>query len=187
MDAVMRTRWICLPLLMFAVSGAAMAADCPPLLQGDLPKLRAKQDIDLCKQFAGKPMVVVNTASFCGFAPQFKGLEALNQRFKGQGLEVLGVPSDDFKQESSDAAETAKVCYVNYGVTFTMTEPQPVRGSDAINLFKVLAEQSNAPRWNFYKYVVDRKGHVVASFPSTTTPDDPKLIAAIEKAIASKP
>jgi glutathione peroxidase len=187
MDAVMRTRWICLPLLLLAASGAAMAADCPPLLEGQLPKLRAKQDIDLCKQFAGKPMLVVNTASFCGFAPQFKGLEALNQRFKGQGLEVLGVPSDDFKQESNDAAETAKVCYVNYGVTFTMTEPQPVRGSDAIHLFRVLAEQSNAPRWNFYKYVVDRKGNVIASFNSRTTPDDPELISAVEKAIASKP
>jgi glutathione peroxidase len=187
MDAAMRVRWIAGPVLFFAMSGAALAADCPPLLQGELPKLRAKQDIDLCKQFAGKPLVVVNTASFCGFAPQFKGLEALNQRFKGQGLEVLGVPSDDFMQESKDGAETAKVCYVNYGVTFTMTEPQAVRGADATHLFKVLAEQSNPPRWNFYKYVVDRKGNVIASFASTTTPDDPELIAAVEKAIASKP
>lgn len=183
----MTNRWICVPFLLLALGGVAMAADCPPLLQGELPKLRAKQQIDLCKQFAGKPMLVVNTASFCGFAPQFKGLEALNQRFKGQGLEVLGVPSDDFMQESDDAAQTAKVCYVNYGVTFTMTEPQPVRGSDAINLFKVLAEQSNAPRWNFYKYVVDRQGKVIASFSSKTTPDDPELIAALEKAIASRP
>ncbi|MGI3748416.1 MAG: glutathione peroxidase [Janthinobacterium lividum] len=183
----MALRWIFAPLLLLALSGAASAADCPPLLQGELPKLRAKQDIDLCKQFAGKPMLVVNTASFCGFAPQFKGLEALNQRFKGEGLEVLGVPSDDFLQESSDAAETAKVCYVNYGVTFTMTEPQPVRGADAINLFKVLAEQSSPPRWNLYKYVVDRKGNVVASFSSKTAPDDHELISAIEKAIASKP
>ena len=183
----MNIRWIALPVLLLAMNGAAMAADCPPLLQGELPKLRAKQAIDLCKQFAGKPMVVVNTASFCGFAPQFKGLEALNQRFKGQGLEVLGVPSDDFKQESNDAAETAKVCYVNYGVTFTMTEPQPVRGSDAIHLFKVLAEQSNPPRWNFYKYVIDRQGKVVAHFSSMTRPDDAKLIAAVEQAIASQP
>jgi glutathione peroxidase len=187
MDTAMRVRWIAAPVLFFALSGAALAADCPPLLQGELPKLRAKQNIDLCKQFAGKPLVVVNTASFCGFAPQFKGLEALNQRYKKQGLEVLGVPSDDFKQESNDATETAKVCYVNYGVTFTMTEPQPVRGDDATHLFKVLAEQSNAPRWNFYKYVVDRKGNVVASFSSMTKPDDPELIAAVEKAIASKP
>ena len=136
---------------------------------------------------ATKPLVVVNTASFCGFAPQFKGLEALNQRYKGEGLEVLGVPSNDFKQESKDGAETAKVCYVNYGVTFTMTEPQPVRGSDAIPLFRHLAEQSSAPKWNFYKYVVDRQGKVVGSFSSRVKPDDPDFIKAVETAIASKP
>lgn len=183
----MHIRWIALPVLMFALSSTAMAAECPALLQGELPKLRAKENINLCERFAGKPMLVVNTASFCGFASQFKGLEALNQRFTGQGLEVLGVPSNDFKQESKDGEETAKVCYVNYGVTFTMTEPQAVRGDDATHLFKVLAEQSSAPRWNFYKYVVDRKGNVVASFSSMTTPDDPELIAAVEKAIASRP
>ncbi|WP_426140767.1 glutathione peroxidase [Pseudomonas sp. DWP3-1-2] len=183
----MTIRWIALPVLLIAMTGPALAAECPSLLQGELPELRAKENIDLCQRFAGKPMVVVNTASFCGFAPQFKGLEALNQRFKGQGLEVLGVPSNDFKQESKDGEETAKVCYVNYGVTFTMTEPQIVKGPDATHLFKVLAEQSSAPRWNFYKYVVDRQGKVIAHFSSLTKPDDPELIAAVEKAIASRP
>jgi|LNAP01.1.fsa_nt_gb glutathione peroxidase len=183
----MTIRWLSLALLMFAIAGPVLAAECPALLQGELPKLRAKENIDLCQRFAGKPMLVVNTASFCGFAPQFKSLEALNQRFKGQGLEVLGVPSNDFKQESKDGEETAKVCYVNYGVTFTMTEPQSVKGPDATHLFKVLAEQSSAPRWNFYKYVIDRQGKVIANFSSLTTPDDPELIAAVEKAIASKP
>jgi glutathione peroxidase len=152
-----------------------------------LQKLRAKESIDLCRRFEGKPLVVVNTASHCGFAPQFKSLEALNQRFKEQGLEVLGIPSNDFKQESSDTAETAKVCYVNYGVTFTMTEPQAVRGDDATHLFKVLAKQTSAPKWNFYKYVVDRKGQVIASFSSLTKPDDPEFIAAVEQALASQP
>ena len=183
----MTLRWLSLPLLMLAMAGPALAAECPSLLQGELPKLRAKENIDLCQRFAGKPMLVVNTASFCGFAPQFKSLEALNLRFKGQGLEVVGVPSNDFKQESKDGEETAKVCYVNYGVTFTMTEPQIVKGPDATHLFKVLAEQSSAPRWNFYKYVIDRQGKVIANFSSLTTPDDPELIAAVEKAIASKP
>jgi len=130
---------------------------------------------------------VVNTASHCGFAPQFKSLEALNQRFKEEGLEVIGVPSNDFKQESKDTAETAKVCYVNYGVTFTMTEPQAVRGEDATHLFKVLAAQSSAPKWNFYKYVVDRKGQVIASFSSLTKPDDPEFIVSVQKALASQP
>jgi len=100
-------------------------------------------------------------------------------------LEVLGVPSDDFFQEADDEAETAEVCYVNYGVTFTMTQTQPVRGRNATPLFRELAEQAGkAPRWNFYKYVVDREGRVVEHFSSKVTPDDPRLIAAVEKALA---
>ena len=183
----MLMRWCAVPALLMALTGLAQAADCPEALQGSLPKLRAKESVDLCQRYAGKPLVVINTASFCGFAPQFEGLEALNQHYKAQGLEMLGVPSNDFKQESKDSAETAKVCYANYGVTFTMTEPQKVRGDDATHLFKVLAEQSSAPKWNFYKYVIDRQGKVIANFSSLTKPDDPEFIAAVEKTIASKP
>ena len=182
----MQMRWLAVPVLM-AIGTAALAASCPPLLEGQLPKLRAKESIDLCQRFAGKPLVIVNTASFCGFAPQFKSLEALYQRYKGEGLEVIGVPSDDFKQEAKTGEETAKVCYVNYGVTFTMTKTQPVRGKDAIPLFVELARQSSAPKWNFYKYVVDRKGKVIANFSSLTKPDSPDMIKAVEEAIASKP
>ncbi|MFQ6349113.1 glutathione peroxidase [Pseudomonas sp. R11F] len=182
----MLMRWLAIPVLM-AVGSVTMAADCPALLEGQLPKLRAKESIDLCQRFAGKPLVIVNTASFCGFAPQFKGLEALYQRYKGQGLEVIGVPSDDFKQEAKTGEETANVCYVNYGVTFTMTEPQTVKGPDAVHLFKILAQQSSAPKWNFYKYVVDRQGKVIGNFSSLTKPDNPDLIKAVEQALASKP
>lgn len=173
-------------VLLSALAGPVLA-DCPALLQGQLPKLRAKESIDLCQRFAGKPLLIVNTASHCGFAPQFKGLEALYQRYREQGLEVLGVPSNDFKQEDADTAETAKVCYVNYGVTFTMSEPQVVTGEQAIPLFRQLAEQSSPPRWNFYKYVVDRQGKVVASFSSLTKPDSDSLREALEQAIASQP
>lgn len=168
-------------------SGLALADGCPALLQGDLPKLGNKKPIDLCQQFGGKPLVVVNTASYCGFAPQFEGLEAVYKEYHGKGLEMLGVPSNDFKQEDADSAKTAKVCYANYGVTFTMTEMQPVRGADATPLFKELARQSAAPKWNFYKYVVDRQGNVIAQFSSLTKPDDPDFRAAIDKAIASRP
>jgi glutathione peroxidase len=180
-------RCLVLSTLLLALSASALAADCPALLQGELPKLRSQERIDLCGQFAGKPLLVVNTASFCGFTPQFKGLEALYQRYKGQGLEVLGVPSDDFRQEADSSEETAKVCYVNYGVTFSMSETQRVSGEQAIPLFKELAAQSQAPRWNFSKYVVDAQGRVIASFSSSTLPDDPRLIAAVEQAIASQP
>jgi glutathione peroxidase len=98
------------------------------------------------------------------------------------------VPSDDFKQEAKTGEETAKVCYVNYGVTFTMTEPQKVKGPDAVHLFKALAQQTDTPpKWNFYKYVVDRQGKVIANFSSLTKPDSPDMIKAVEEAIASKP
>ena len=173
-----------LPLLLGGLG--VQAADCGPLLQGSLPPLRGKEPIDLCR-FAGKPLLVVNTASHCGFTGQFKGLEALYQRYRGQGLEVLGVPSDDFRQEADDAAETATVCYVNYGVTFSMSAVQKVTGQEAIPLFRNLAAQSGPPRWNFYKYVIDRQGKVVASFSSLTKPEDPKLLRAVEQAIASTP
>jgi glutathione peroxidase len=181
----MIARLSCL-LLSSLLATPLWAADCSPLLkgQGELQQLRSKERIDLCQRFAGKPLLVVNTASHCGFTPQFKGLEALYQRYKGQGLEVLGVPSDDFKQEADSSGETAKVCFIDYGVTFAMSEPQVVSGAEAIPLFSELAQQSSAPRWNFYKYVVGRDGKVIASFSSLTKPDDEDLLAAIEKAIA---
>ncbi|MCW2270225.1 Hydroperoxy fatty acid reductase gpx1 [compost metagenome] len=183
----MRARWMLVPLFTLMAAASAQAADCPALLKGSLPELRGKEQIDLCQRFAGKPLVVVNTASYCGFAPQFEGLEGVYKTYHEQGLEMLGVPSNDFKQEDADAEKTAKVCYANYGVTFTMTKAQPVRGKDATPLFKELAEQSVAPKWNFYKYVVDRQGKVIANFSSLTKPDDPAFTAAIEKAIASQP
>lgn len=179
-------RSLVLSATLLALSTSALAVQCPPLLQGELAKLRSQETINLCQSYAGKPLVVVNTASFCGFTPQFKGLEALYQRYKGQGLEILGVPSDDFRQEADSSEETAKVCYVNYGVTFNMSEPQRITGTEAIPLFRELAAQSQAPRWNFSKYVVDAQGRVVASFSSQTAPDDPALIAAVEQAIASQ-
>ncbi len=178
------------PLLVLVLFSAwvssAQATECPALLQGELQKLRSQERIDLCETFAGKPLVVVNTASFCGFTPQFKGLEALYQRYKDQGLQVLGVPSDDFRQEADSSEETAKICYVNYGVTFPMTETQRVTGADAVPLFKALTAQSEAPGWNFSKYVVDAQGNVVASFSSGTSPDDPALLVAVKQAIASQ-
>jgi glutathione peroxidase len=182
----MRARWLSIPLLTLATTASTWAADCPALLQGSLPELRGKESVDLCQRFGGKPLVVINTASYCGFAPQFEGLEGAYKVYREQGLEMLGVPSNDFKQEDADSDKTAKVCYANYGVTFTMTKAQPVRGDDAIPLFKELADQSSAPKWNFYKYVVDRRGKVIASFSSLTKPDDPEFKAAIEKAIASQ-
>ncbi|MBU6950275.1 glutathione peroxidase [Hahella sp. HN01] len=169
--------------LLLCQSASALAA-CPALLDGDVKKLHSSQSINLCERFAGKPLVIVNTASYCGFTPQFKGLEAMYKRYREQGLEVIGMPSDDFNQEDSDAGKTAAVCFVNYGVTFTMTEAHPVKGPNAHPLFRNLAEQTGKPpQWNFHKYVVDKEGRVVAAFPSRTTPEDPDFIAAVESVL----
>ena len=179
-----RVSLLILGLLALFGAGQVSAADCPAILQHQLPALRSSDQIDLCQRYAGKPLVVVNTASFCGYTPQFTGLEAVYQRYRDQGLEILGVPSNDFRQEARDSAAIADVCFVNYGVTFAMAETQSVSGDAAHPLYRELAAQSGqTPRWNFHKYLIDRQGRVVASFPSETRPDDPAFIQALEAAL----
>jgi glutathione peroxidase len=145
-----------------------------------LKRLHADEVVDLQERYSGKPLLIVNTASRCGFTGQFEGLEALHQRYQAQGLMVIGFPSNSFRQEEAKEEDTANVCFINYGVTFDMFSPISVRGRDAHPIFQELARQSTAPKWNFYKYLVDRQGRVVASFASTTKPDSPALIKAIE-------
>lgn len=182
----MKTPWLTvMPLLAagLALAGTAdaeVSAECPALFQHTLQRLHSSEQVDLCEVLAGKPVLVVNTASYCGFTRQFGGLEALYQAYRGRGLEILGVPSNDFRQEARDEASTAEVCYVNYGVTFTMTAPQNVRGADAHPLFQVLAAATTAPAWNFNKYLVAADGEVVAHFSSRVAPDDPRLVEALE-------
>jgi glutathione peroxidase len=161
------------------------AASCPPVLDHEMQKLRSSETVNLCEAYAGKPVLVINTASHCGFTPQFKGLEALYQDYKDQGLAVAGFPSDSFNQEADSAEKTAEVCYVNYGVTFDMYAEIPVKGSDAHPLFAQLADAQGAPRWNFTKYLIDRDGNVVAKWGSSTAPGDQELRGAIESALAA--
>ena len=169
-----------LALSLVAASGGALAA-CPEYLNQDVRPLGKTETVNLCERYAGKPMLIVNTASHCGFTPQFKGLEKVYAAYRERGLVVAGFPSDDFKQEANNAEETAKVCYVNYGVTFDMYSQIHVKGGDAHPLFVELAAKTEAPSWNFNKYLVDRDGKVVAHFGSMTSPDDKDLTAAIEK------
>ena len=159
---------------------------CAAWLNHKIGKLHRDDTHDLCDLTAGKVVLVVNTASFCGYTPQFKGLEALYQRFKDRGLVVIGFPSDDFFQEYSDSAKTADVCYVNYGVTFPMTSAVKVRGGDAHPVFRHLHALSQ-PSWNFNKYLVGKDGTAIAHFGSNTSPDAPKFIAAIEQALEQAP
>jgi len=162
-------------------------ANCEGLLNYSHQKLRSKEVVDLCAAFKGKVILAVNTASECGFTPQFEGLEALYQTYKEQGFVVLGFPSNDFKQEFKDEEKTAEVCYVNYGVTFPVFQSSPVRGSDANALFKQLADQTDTtPKWNFYKYLIGRDGKAVAAFNMRTKPNSKKLVEAIEAELSNR-
>ena len=179
-EVIMKT--LILPLLLLALGvTSAQAETCPDILNFTSQKLRSKETVDFCKAYQGKVILAVNTASQCGFTPQFKGLEALYQKYKDRNFIIVGFPSDDFHQEFSDEEKTSEVCYQNYGVTFPMFKASPVRGDDANAFFKKLAEQSGtAPKWNFYKYLIDAKGNVVESFASLTKPEDPALNYKIE-------
>jgi len=137
-------------------------------------------------QFRGRPMLVVNTASFCGYTPQYRGLEALHRRLAPRGLVVLGVPSNDFNQESGDAGAIRQFCESNYDVTFPMGMPAHVRGPQAAPLFAFLAARGGgAPRWNFHKYLVARDGVTVRGFATAVTPEAPELARAIEAALSA--
>ncbi|QSR36534.1 glutathione peroxidase [Marinobacterium iners] len=167
--------------LLFGHSASASEPDTDALYHHQLKRLHSAEVVDLRERFAGKPMLVINTASFCGFTGQFEGLEALHQRYKDQGLMVVGFPSDDFNQEAKNEEKSAEVCFVNFGVTFDMFSPIHVKGDNAHPIFREIARQSDTPpRWNFYKYVIDRDGKVTAAFSSMTSPDSRKLRKAIE-------
>ena len=168
-----------LPLTLILSAGSAFAS-CPEYLDQDMRKLHSKDSVNLCQVSAGKPMLIVNTASHCGYTSQFKGLEALYQKYREKGLQVVGFASDDFRQEAKDEEKAAEVCYVNYGVTFTMLAPSHVRGAEANPVFRELASQTQAPSWNFNKYLVDGNGKVVMHFGSNTAPDSKDLLAAID-------
>lgn len=167
-----------------ASDSVAQERECPAVLQHQFQQLDSDQLINLC-EFAGRPVLVVNTASFCGYTGQFAGLEALFQRYGEEGLAIVGVPSNDFNQEARDQAETAEICYANYGVTFTMTAPQSVRGAAAHPLFRTLAAESGSPpRWNFHKYLVAPDGTVTGQFPSQIAPQDERITSLIEAQLA---
>ncbi|WOH39353.1 glutathione peroxidase [Thalassotalea fonticola] len=159
---------------------ALVSTQCPEFLNHTIRKLNSKQTIDICQQFQGKTLLIVNTASNCGFTPQFKALEALYQDYKEQGLVILGFPSDNFFQEEDLEKDTAKVCFVNYGVTFPMFNTIEVRGSDAHPIFAHLGEKTASPYWNFYKYLVSSDGKSIQRFNSKTEPQSERLIKAIE-------
>ena len=173
---------LCVALAMPA--WAQPAAGCPPLLQHSFDRLQDDKPQSLC-QYAGKVLLVVNTASYCGFTPQYEGLEALHAKYAARGLVVMGFPSNDFAQEADSSAKIAELCFNTYGVKFPMFAKTSVKGPQANALFASLAQATGqVPTWNFNKYLIDRQGKPVAAYGSRVTPNDAKLVSAIEKALA---
>ncbi len=157
------------------------------LLDYSYRPLAGKTPVNLATAYRGQVLLVVNTASKCGFTPQFEALEALHARYKPRGFAVLGFPSGDFmNQEYGDEKKIQEFCTLTYGVKFPMFQKVHVVGDEATPFYKALeAATGESPKWNFHKYLIGRDGKVVASFGSRTKPDAPEVIQAIEKAIAA--
>lgn len=171
-----------LALALLLLSG--LAAACPPLLDVKLPTL-TEDAASLCR-YEGKVLLVVNTASQCGYTPQYEGLEALHRRYKDKGLVVIGFPSNDFGgQEPGSDKDIARFCELNYGVSFPMFAKSAVAKGPVNPFYARLAQASNSrPRWNFHKYLVDRKGRRVVAYDSEVTPGDPRLVKTLERLLA---
>ena len=167
----------------FALAAPAMAAG---VLDHEYRPLAGKDPVSLNKTYAGQVLLVVNTASKCGFTPQYEGLEALQKQYAAQGFNVLGFPSNDFMgQEPGTEADIKEFCTLTYGVKFPMFGKEHVVGPDATPLYRDLKQATGVePGWNFHKYLIHKDGKTVESFTSKVKPDDPALIGAIEKALA---
>jgi glutathione peroxidase len=179
---------LCAAVLAAAVPAHAATA-CPALLQQTQPRLQDERPIDLCS-YAGKVLLVVNTASYCGFTPQYKSLEALHERYRDRGLVVLGFPSNDFgAQEPGSNKEIAEFCESTFGVKFPMfakSSVAPAANRQVNPLFVALRERTGkAPAWNFHKYLVSRDGQVVLSHGTKVDPQDPAFVADLDRLLGA--
>ena len=155
-----------------------LAQACPELLNHRYTSLQGKP-VDLCG-YAGRPILVVNTASKCGYTPQFEKLEGMHKRYRDRGLVVLGFPSNDFNQELASNQDIAQFCKLTYFVEFPMIEKGSVTGPGANAFFKQLAAAAGgAPRWNFHKYLIAPDGKAVYSYPSPVEPDSREIMAKL--------
>jgi glutathione peroxidase len=176
--------------MLLPAAGSARAAGpaaCPALLDRTLPRLQDEKPQNLC-QYRGRVLLMVNTASFCGFTPQYKALEALHAKYAPRGLVVLGFPSNDFgQQEPGSNKEIADFCESTFGVKFPMFAKTAVKGPKADPLYAELARRTGrAPGWNFHKYLVARDGVAVASFASEVDPGSRDFVTQVEKLLDAK-
>ncbi|TVQ86066.1 MAG: glutathione peroxidase [Chromatiaceae bacterium] len=156
---------------------------CAPALDFALRRLAGDEQVRLCEAYQGQVILMVNTASKCGFTGQYEGLEALYRKYGERGFVVLGFPSNDFgNQEPGTEEQIQEFCRLTYSVEFPMFEKLHVKKGVADPLFQYLAEQTGVyPKWNFYKYLIDREGRVVNAFSSMTGPESRKMVQAIER------
>jgi glutathione peroxidase len=173
--------------LMLGNQAVIAAPSCSPLLSHTFLRLQDEAPQNLC-QYQGKVILVVNTASFCGFTGQYEDLEKIYAKYKDQGFVVLGFPSNDFgQQEPGSNKEIADFCKNTYDVKFPMFAKSVVSGSNPNPLFKMLiAKTGTTPKWNFYKYLIDRNGNVIDSFGSLTKPTSSSITGPIEKLLGEK-
>jgi glutathione peroxidase len=166
-------------------SAGAYAAGCPALLQHTFNQLQTGQSQSLC-QYEGKVLLIVNTASKCGYTPQYEGLEALYRKYKDRGLVVIGFPSNEFGgQEPGSNKEIAEFCRTTYGVQFPLYEKTTVTQLERNPLYAQLVKATGVkPKWNFHKYLVDRNGNAVASYVSDVEPQSKELVSRIESLLA---
>lgn len=185
-------RWLACLAVCFCVSSVvAEEKPTPKALSFKMETLQGKP-VEL-KQYAGKVVLIVNVASECGLTGQYAGLQRIFDKYKDKGMVVLGFPSNEFgMQEPGTAKEISEFCKKNYGVTFDMFQKVEVNGDKACDLYRYLTSRETQPKgkgkvsWNFEKFLLNRQGEVVARFTPQTEPDDPAIVAAIEKELAAK-
>ena len=177
-----------IPGVPHAQTTLAAAGACPPFLDREFSRLQTGKPESLC-QYRGKVLLIVNTASYCGYTHQYEGLEALYRKYKDRGLVVLGFPSNDFgAQEPGSNKEIAEFCRLTYGVEFPMFEKSSVASLRTNPLYAdLLARTGQAPKWNFHKYLIDRNGNAVGTFASGVEPNDRELLTPLEKLLEDKP
>ncbi len=167
---------------------AAMVNDCPETLNHTVRKLNDNQEVNLCQEYRGKVLLIVNTASKCAFTDQYAALEQLYETYKDRGFAVLGFPSNDFgNQEPGSEQQVQEFCRLTYGVKFPMFSKTTVRKENAGPVFRTLGDLTNRyPKWNFYKYLLDQNGNIVDSFSSVTNPMSSSIVNQIEKLLEVK-
>jgi glutathione peroxidase len=170
-----------------ALALPAAASSCPALLNHSFPRLQDNSPQSLC-QYQGQVLLVVNTASFCGYTGQYETLESVYDKYKARGLVVVGFPSNDFgNQEPGAEKEIADFCRTTYGIQFPMMAKTAIAPPKTHPFYKqLIAKAGVAPQWNFHKYLIDRSGTRVASFDTRTKPDDKALLAQLERWLAEK-